>query len=387
VSSSVPSPDLTPAGRRRLGLAKWTEYGDAMGAWVAEHDLGAPPAVYQRLRELVDGGALGYHNAGPLVVPAYARWVEARHGWRPDPDLGLPTVNVLQGIWACIEAFTGPGDGLVITPPVYPPFHDAAPTTGRRAVHWPLVRDDDGWRYDLDALDELLASDPGIRLLVLCHPHNPTGVMLTSEELARIVAAATAHDVLIVSDEIHSDLVYPGSTHVPLLTVPGAEACTVTVSSGIKTFALGGMRCAVAQCADAGLHERLAAVPHLTIGLANRLGCEAAIAAWDTGAAWVDDLLVTLDANRRRVVDRLHAECPDVRVDLPASTFLAWLDLSAYGPGARPARWLRERSGVACGNGPRYGPGGDGHVRLTFGVTPDVLDEMLDRIVDALRSA
>ncbi len=208
--------------------------------------------------------------------------------------------------------------------------------------------------------------------------------MLTAEQLARIVELALEHDVLILSDEIHYDLVHPGAVHVPTLTVPGAESCTITITSGIKTFAIGGLRCAVTVCGDEALFDRLAHVPQNLLTVPNRLGCEAAIAAWDTGDEWVDNLKGVLDANRHRLIDRLGAELPDVGVHLPESTFLAWLDLSAWSPGDRPSTWLREHTGVACESGPKFGAGGEGHVRFNFGTSPEVLDEMLDRLVAGL---
>ncbi len=366
-------------------MVKWTRYPDGViPAWVAEHDLGPPPSVTERLRQLVDLRAFGYHTAGDEVGPAFSRWATKRHDWTPEPELVATTANVLQGIWASVEAFTEPDSGIVYTPPVYPPFLDVPPTTGRRAVHWPMLRTDDGWRYDMDGLPGLLEADPGIRVLLLCHPHNPTGRTLDEAELRTIVDLAHEHDLIVVSDEIHSDLVYPGAAHIPMLTVPGASSRTVTVTSGVKTFALGGMRCAVAVFGDEELYGRFTSIPSELLGAPNRMGCEATVTAWETGADWTDDLLALLDANRRHLHARITAELPDVGMFLPESTFVAWLDLSALQPGDHPSRWLRHRTAVAAGNGPEFGPGGEGHVRLTFGTSTELLDEMVDRIVDGL---
>ncbi len=377
---------VDPQERRGSGVIKWNRYPDrVIPAWVAEHDLGPPPAVVERLRELVDLRAFGYHSAADDVGPAFSRWATQRHGWTPDPELVLPTANVLQGIWACVEALTDPGAGIVFSPPVYPPFLDVSPTTDRRAVHWPMTLTETGWRYDLDALAGLLEADPGISLLLLCHPHNPTGRVLTAGELAHIVDLAHEHDLTIVSDEIHSDLVYEGSTHIPMLTVPGAASRTVAVTSGVKTFALGGMRCAVAVCGDERLRSAIGTIPAELLGAPNRLGCEASITAWETGSDWTDQLLALLDRNRWTLFDRIRSELPEVTMFLPESTFVAWLDLSAYDTDDHPARWLRHMTGVAGGNGPNFGPGGEKHVRITFGTSPELLDEITDRIINGLR--
>ncbi|MCH2412857.1 MAG: aminotransferase class I/II-fold pyridoxal phosphate-dependent enzyme [Acidimicrobiales bacterium] len=385
-TGSLPSQvHVDRSARRAAGVVKWTKYdADVIPAWVAEHDLGQPPAVHERLRELVDAGAYGYHDAADPMVEAFCRWASRRHGWSPEPGLVRPTTNVVQGVWASVQAFTRPDQKIVLSDPVYYPFQDLGPTTGREVANWNLVHDGAGWHYDLNALQALLEGDPSIGLLLLCNPQNPTGRVLDADQLTRIVALAREHDVIIVSDEIHYDLVHPSAEHVPALAVPGASTCTIAVTSGIKTFAIGGLRCAVAVFGDEPLRDRFDSIPEHLLTVPNRFGCEASIAAWDTGDAWVDDLRATLDANRHRLVDRLHAELPEVGIHLPDSTFLAWLDLTAFGQGERPSTWLRAQTGVACESGPKFGAGGVGHVRLNFGTTPEVLDEIVDRLVQGL---
>ncbi len=367
------------------GGYKWTPQApEVIPAFVAEHDLGPLPAMQEALRHAVDMGGFGYHLGAEALGEAFAGWWSRRHGWEADPALVVPNASVLQGVWACVEAFTSPGDAVVLPTPVYFPFHDIAPTTGRRIADWPLVRDADGWHHDLDALEHLLADDPGIRMLLLCHPHNPTGKVLTEPELTRIVELAAEHDVVIASDEIHADFTYPGGAHVPTATIPGAAPITVTLTSGIKTFAIGGLKASVAAFADERLHARFLEVPANLLGGQNRLGNLAAVVGWTHGDAWVDELVALFDRHRHHLVDRLAAELPDVRVHLPESTFLAWLDLSAHEPGDRPDRWLRDRTNVLCKDGNLFGSGGAGHVRLTFGTSTAMLDEILDRITTGL---
>ena len=159
------------AVRRASGLVKWTKYDDdVIPAWVAEHDLGQPPAVHERLRQLVDAGAYGYHAVDGELVEAFCNWVFRRHGWSPDPDLVRPTNNVVQGVWASVQAFTRPDQKIMFSDPVYYPFQSLGSTTHRDVVKWNLVRDGAGWHYDLEDLQTLLEGDPSIRLLLLCHP-------------------------------------------------------------------------------------------------------------------------------------------------------------------------------------------------------------------------
>ena len=367
------------------GGYKWTDRApEWIPAFVAEHDLGPFPAMRDRLREVVDLGGFGYHSTIDHMVEAFCGWSARRHGWAPDPALTVPNTSVIQGVWSCVEAFTEPTGAVILTPPIYFPFNTISKSTGRRTVDWSLIRDDEGWHYDLDGLADLLADDPGIQMLLLCHPHNPTGRVLTTDQLTRIVELASEHDVVIVSDEIHADFTYPGATHVPLATVPGAASCTVTVTSGIKTFAMGGLRASVTAFADEDLLARYRRIPEHLLGNPNRLGCEAAIVGWEEGDAWVDQLVALFDHHRHHLASRLADELPDVCMHVPQSTFLAWLDLSALGPGDRPGRWLRDRTGLDCKDGPLFGPGGEGHARLTFGTSTALLDEMIDRLVSGI---
>ena len=339
----------------------------------------------ERLGEVVEQGGFGYHTTVGHMIEAFCAWSARRHGWEPDPDLVVANASVLQGVWSCVEAFTEPTGAVILTPPIYFPFNDIGPTTGRRTVDWPLVRNEHGWHYDLDHLAHLLADDPGIQLLVLCHPHNPTGRTLTVDQLAQVVDLATRYDVVIVSDEIHADFTFPGSTHVPMAIVPGAASRTVTVTSGIKTFAIGGLRVSVTAFADESLFTRYRRIPEHLLGSPNRMGCEAATIGWELGDEWVDQLVSLFARHRHHLVARLAEEAPEVRIHLPQATFLAWLDVSAYAPGDRPGRWLRDQTGVDCKDGPLFGQGGEGHARMTFGTSTALLDEMVNRISSGLQ--
>lgn len=375
------------AAKRAGGNLKWgIDPPEVLPAWIAEHDLGPPPVVSDALRRLADLPDVGYSRRSGDLGGAFANWCEVRHDWRPDPGLVVPTADVLQGIWAVVAAFSEPGEGVITTPPVYPYFHDVAPDLGRRSLECPLRHDADGWRLELDDLAALLEREPHARILLLCSPHNPTGHLYSREDLQAIVELTRRHDVVLVSDEIHFDLVYPGGSHHPTLALPDAAEHTVALFSAGKAFAISGLRAAIAVFASGDLHYRFneAMPPHL-LGGVGRAGVEAAIAAWRHGAGWLDDLVALFDRHRRMVVDVLAAELPDVGCHLPASTFLAWLDLSALELGPEPAAVLVKSAGVRTSEGSEFGIGGAGHVRLNFGTSTSLLEEMLDRLVGALR--
>ena len=369
--------------------AKWSKYGpDALPAWVAEHDFWPPPAVTDAMQATIDRGDFGYHDLEDDVGAAFARWSAERYGWSPDPEFVHTCVDVLQGVTAAVTALAGPGEAVILTPPIYHIFLQICPTARRPQLEWPMRHDRDaGWTLDPDDLEALVKREPDARVLLWCHPHNPTGWVPGAEVLERIVELAHAYDFYVVSDEIHADLVYRDSSSpfVPLLSIPGAAERVVTVTSPAKTFSLSGLRCAVIAYADRGLRRRVRqAHPPLLLGHAARTGIDATIAAWRHGAAWADGLVAYLAERRDQLAERLAAEASAARFHRPDSTFLGWLDLSACGLGTAPAARLRDQAGVAVSEGTEFGTSGHGHVRLNFGTSEAVLDEILDRLLPRL---
>ena len=384
-----PSVDI---GRKRGNRnAKWSKYSpDALPAWVAEHDFRPPPAVLDAMRATIDRGDFGYHDLEDDVGAAFAQWAGERYGWSPDPGFVHTCVDVLQGVTAAITALAKSGEGVILTPPIYHIFLQICPTARRPQLEWLMRYDPDrGWHLDPDDLEDLVRREPGARVLLWCHPHNPTGWVASADVLARIVELAHAYDFYVVSDEIHADLVYPDSAapFVPMLSIPGAAERVVTITSPAKTFALSGLRCAVMAYGDRTLRRRVReAHPPLLLGHAARTGIDATISAWRHGATWADGLMAHLAELRDRLAARLSAEAPEVVFHRPDSTFLAWLDVSACGLGGAPASCLLHNAGVALSEGTEFGTNGDGHVRLNFGTPLTVLDGVLDRLVPCLRA-
>ncbi len=353
---------------------------DVIPAWIAEHDLGPPQAVRSALRRLAELPDVGYTRRSEELGRAFAAWAGGRYAWRPDPDLVVPTSDVLQGIWACVSAFSEPGDGVVLSPPVYPPFFDVCPSLGRSAYLWPLRRSSDGWLHDTDELADLLAANPDCRVLLLCSPQNPTGRVYDLGSLERIVGLAAEHDLVVVSDEIHADLVYQGFRHRPFLSVPGAAERSAALFSPGKSFAVSGLRTAVVVFGSEEMRARFTRrMPRHLLGDVSRAGSEAAIVAWESCENWLDSLLELLGGHRRRIGEVL-AEFPEVVYHPPEATFLAWLDLSRTGLGHDPAETLLREARLRLSPGGEFGDGGAGHVRLNFGTSSALLEEMLRRL-------
>lgn len=388
---AVPADALEPLSAelhrlRSLTAIKWTAHdADVLPAWVADMDLPPAPAIVGAVRALADRADFGYNFDAACRLPeAFAAWEERRHGWRPDTERMRLFCDVMQAVQAALWLSTGPGDGVVIFTPVYPPFLSSVTSTGRRIVDCPLDAAN-GWRLDADRL--AAAVDERTRVVLLCSPHNPTGRVFDEAELAAIAEVAARHDLLVISDEIWADLVYPGQRFRPFASVSEAAAArTVTIGAASKAFNVAGLRCAVAHIGDPRIAEGLAALPDHLLGAVGSPGAEATLAAWTRGGEWLDETCDLLLHQRDHLARRLAAELPEVGFAPPEATYLAWLDLRALGLGDDPARWLLEHARVALSPGPDFGVHGRGFARLNFATTRAILDEIVDRVVAAVRA-
>jgi cysteine-S-conjugate beta-lyase len=385
----VTSPEflLTTEQLRERSGVKWTFYpSDVLPAFVADMDFTVPEPVQAAIRGLVDRQDYGYGHMSNFeeLARAFGDRMRERHGWDAPAELVEPLTDVVQGIVAAVNAFTEPGDGVIVQTPVYPPFLMALEWTGRRRIENPLVDEGGGFRVDLDWLHAVAA---GARLLLLCNPHNPTGRVFSRAELDGIAEVAAEHDLIVVADEIHADLVYPGAVHVPFASL-GEDVAgrTLTMTSATKAFNIAGTRCAVAHFGGEALRERFRrATPDHLLGRPGRFGVDATIAAWRAGQPWLDAVLAYLDQNRQRVADWVAREAPALGHHPPEGTYLAWLDCSRLDlDGTPPQQFFLEEARVALGNGVDFGEPGAACVRLNFGTSAEILDQILDRMSEAI---
>jgi cystathionine beta-lyase len=283
---------------------------------------------------------------------------------------------------ATILAFTEPGDGIIVQTPIYPPFLRLITDTGRRVIENPLINDGNRFVVDIDGLERIADQ---ASLIMLCNPHNPTGRVLQQDELEKIAMVVAQHNMTIVADEIHADLVYPGATHLPMQTFDAAAARTVTLTSATKAFNIAGLRASVAQFGSVALKERFdSKVPERLIGAPSRFGVAATLAAWCEADGWLDAVMVYLDRNRRRVAEwAAHANLGHY---LPESTYLAWIDCRRLDlpTGVTPQQQFLDHAKVALSEGLDFGEPGRGHVRLNFATSAEILDEILDRLSSAI---
>lgn len=367
---------------RKRRSVKWALFEpDVLPAWVAEMDYPLAPAVKRALAEAIELDDTGY--AHPLVPgglrDAFAAFAERRLDWRVDPEQVVPLVDAVAGLTELLRALLRPGDGVIITPPVYHPFFSLVPEAGCELVEVPL---DAGRDLDLDGIERAFAA--GARAIVLCNPHNPTGRVVSRSGLEALAALAAEHEAWVLADEIHAPLLLPGATHVPFAAVSDAAAARgVVVTSASKAFNVPGLKCALAVTAGEPARSAVAELP-VSATHCGHLGAIASVAAFEHGDEWLDAVLSVLDANRVLIADLLAERLPEVGYEPPAAGYLAWLDLSELGLGDDPALALLERGRVALSSGPQFGRGGEGRARLNFGTSPALVTEAVARIARAV---
>ena len=373
---------------RQRTSAKWRAYEpDVIPAWVAEMDYPLAAPIAEALHAAIDRSDVGYRFIGDLPL-ALAEHALATWGWAVDPAHVIVLPDVLTSIAQAIEALTAPGDGVVVNTPVYPPFFSTVrDISGRVIVDVPLLRDPEG-RYELD-LDGLAAAfeRPEVTAYLLCSPHNPTGLTPLADTLAAIAALALEHGVAVIADEIHAQLAHPGVVHTPFLTVASGELTAVSLVSASKAWNIAGAKCAQIVAGSQRVADILAERVPLEVTYATgHFGVLAAIAAYRGGGPWLEQVRAQIAANAQAIHACVVASMPEVRYAAPASSYLGWMDFSAYGLGNDPSEFFLERARVALSAGPTFGQGGDGFVRLNFGTSPAILDEILGRMSRSLDS-
>jgi cysteine-S-conjugate beta-lyase len=369
--------DLRIERLRERRSAKWTYYEpDVLPAFVAEMDFPLAPAVKQAVHRAIDLDDAGYANPEASAIAAdLAGFAERRMGWTLDPEQVITCNDVVAGLTDLLRATTTPGERVVVTPPVYHPFFTLVPEAGCEVLEVPLAG---GRRLDLEAIAAAFAA--GAPAMVLCNPHNPTGVVCDRTELEALADLAAEHGAWILSDEIHAPLALPGTRHVPFVSVSeNAAARGISLVSASKTFNLAGLGCAQIVTAADPARSAAAALP-FSARHCSHIGVIATEAAYADGDAWLDSVVEVLDHNRGLLAELLAEHLPAAVYTPPAAGYLTWIDLGAYDLGGDPAARLLERGRIAISGGPTFGRGGEGFIRLNIGTSPDLMTEAVERI-------
>jgi len=350
-------------------------------------DFAVPDEVQAAIERITSLGDYGYasREGAEGLAEAFQFYAKESFGWDVDPAGVLPVGDLIQGMYSSVYAFSEPGDGVVVQTPIYPPFLDTIATTERRLIENRLV--DDGTKYTVDTDGLRNVIDDTTRLLMIPNPHNPTGRVFTREELGVMLEVAIQHDLIVVSDEIHADLMYPGNTHIPFASLgPEAAARTITLTSATKGFNIPGLRCALMYFGTQELKERFhKRMPGRLLGSPNVIGIDATVAAWRHGQAWLKQVMAILEKNRTTVTDFLAREMPAIKYRQPEATYLAWLDCRGMNLGTSPADFFLDRAKVGLNDGAMFGEAGVGCVRLNFGTSPAILDQILSRLAESVR--
>ena len=378
---------LTEADLRARRSSKWTKYpAHVLPAFVAEMDLPVCEEVRHAVLDAVDRHDFGYPPMPGDVGfgEAVARWQQRSHGWVIDPSTVLMASDVVRGMDLVVQSLTRPGDGVIITPPIYPPFQRVASTAGRVPVHVPMLRDGQRFRLDIDGIERAFAD--GARVLSLCHPHNPLGSVLTVEEIEAVGQLAERYDGWITSDEIHAPLVHDAMPFVPVASVAAAAERTITITSTSKAFNTAGLKCAAVIGPRPSATAHLPALPTIAEARVGTglLGVLTMLAAMEHGESWRQQVMVHLTAQRDHLVNRLRAELPEVEIVSPQATYLVWIDGTRLGLPEEAATWLLREAGVAFSAGSDFSANHPHCWRWNVGTTRALLDQAVDRVLGAL---
>ena len=378
--------------RRSTHASKWDNMArlsgitalDAIAMWVADMDFAAPPGVTAALSAEVGRGTHGYYADTGSWAGALTDWMARRHGMKVDPATVSPTPGIVAGLGLILQALSAPGDEVVVFPPAYHAFRKIIVANDRRILDAQLVERQGRYAMDLDALRDRLT--PKTKVVFFCSPHNPGGTVWSAEEIRGLAAFCAAHDLILVSDEIHCDLVFDGAKHTPTLSAaPEISDRLITCVAATKTFNLAGAHVGACIVTNPDLKRRLdARIAASGLASYNLFGMVATEAAWRTGEAWLDALLPYLQKNRDLFDARIEAAAPGARSMHLDATYLAWVNFSGTGRTAKDiASRVADRARIFASPGPQFGPGGDTWLRFNFATPRPILEEALERLEDA----
>jgi len=371
--------------RRAPECLKWYVYdADVLPLWVADMDFRAPEPVIQALQQRVAHGVFGYCLAPSELREVIVERLARLYGWLVSAEDLVFTPGVVPGFNLAARAVASPGEGMLVQTPVYPPILHAPANCGLAANEMELTRRPDG-QYEIDFDLFAAAITERTRVFLLCNPHNPVGRVFRRDELERLAELCLRHDIVICSDEIHCDLLFSGSQHIPIASLaPEIADRTITLMAPSKTFNIAGLYCSVAIIQNPELRHKFNAARADLVGWPNILGYTAALAAYRHGQPWLDEVLRYLEGNRDFLLQYVAEHLPGISIVKPEGTYLAWLDCRQAGLPGNPHEFFLKQARVALNDGATFGRGGEGFVRLNFACPRATLTEALKRMKTAL---
>lgn len=356
--------------------------------WVADMDFACPQPVIDAVIEEARRGIYGYSYRTDRYFESFVRWNERRHGWKIDRDWTIYSSGVVTALNAIVQEFTEAGDKVIIQPPVYHPFFYSVRNNGRQVIENTLKELPGGdYAMDFESLQKM-ASDPKAKLAILCSPHNPMGRVWREDELRRFGEICLSNGILVVSDEIHSDLILSGHKHMPFATLSADFAKgSITCTAPSKTFNIAGLQVSNLIVPDEGIRKALSERMEANgIEEPNIFGVVAAEAAYSHGEEWLGQLLSYLEVNAELVGKFVSESMPGVAYRKPEGTYLAWLDFRGMGMDEGALKHLLvDKAGLALNLGAMFGSSGSGFARLNFGCPRPLLTDYLSRLASACR--
>ena len=359
---------------------------DVIPLWVADMDFPAPEAVTRALEERARHPVYGYTLFPESLYQSVIDWFEHRHGWVIEREWLMMAPGVVPSLHAAALAFAGEGEGVIIQPPVYPPFFSAIQKTGRVVIENPLEQVDGRYQMNLEHL-EACAARGDARVLLLCSPHNPVGRVWTENELRAVLAIARRHNLVVLSDEIHCDLPYPDKpAHHVLAKLADEEQALITTVAPSKSFNMPGLGLSALVVKNPEHRKLLKDVfDTMHMNQCNPFSIAGFEAGYRQGGPWLDELMIYLQGNRDRVMDYIRQHLPDIRVTEPEGTYLLWLDCRGLGMSdAELKRFFVQEAGIGMNPGITFGEPGSGFMRMNIGCPRRVLETALEQIRQAL---
>lgn len=379
--------------RRGTACQKWDNLGkvfgdpDILALWKADMDFKTPPEVIERLKKRLDHGIFGYPNRPDDFYDAIISWMSRRHGWDIKKEWICHSPGVTPSLVFSMLAMTRPGDRVVIQSPIYAPFYHIIEENGRRITDNPLVFDNGRFFMNLDDLKAKLNSR--VKMLFLCNPHNPSGRVWQKRELEEIAEICLKNNITIVSDDVHSDIVYEGNKHIPIANISrDIEERTITSFSPSKTFNLAGFRSAVVVIPNKDLRDRYNdLISGMHLAGVTVFGAEAIAAAYSTGEEWLEELIEYLSGNLRFVEEFLRENIPAIKLIKPEGTYVPLIDFRELGLSSEELqKFLVHKAGVGMNNGAEFGKVTEGFARMTIAAPRSTITEGLNRIKTAIEN-
>lgn len=360
---------------------------DIIPMWVADMDFNTPDFIVQALQKRLVHELFGYSYRPAEYFESIINWIKTRHNWHVEKEWISFSPGIVPALNFCTLAFTNPGDNIIVQPPVYFPFFSAAESHGRNLLYNRLTESEGNWSMDFNSLLDCI--DDKTKMIIISNPHNPVGKVWSPEDLGMLADICLSHNIIMISDEIHCDLVLPGFSHTPMASLSEKIAeNTVTLIAPSKTFNLAGLSTSSVIISNPVLRKSFnRVVDNLHVGSGNIFGTTASIAAYTYGHKWLDALLDYIDHNIEFVKDYCREMIPEIKAVPPEATYMIWLDCRKFGmTGKELQNFFVKKAGTGMNEGSSFGPGGEGFMRMNLGTTHQTVMKAMEQIEKAVSS-